>query len=247
MESNGERNRILCSQETANLLEESGKSWTKRREYLVFAKGKGNLQTYWIELAKKSSPSRRSESTAMSSSGDDEPVANQMGENNKWVQAGLRPRAKARSQSNTLDKKEERLVTWNTDILCRLLQDVVARNCRNDSIEGDLDGKEYCEGCNADLCPMVIEEVVDIIELPEQEIKISSETHENPLDELDATVVDQVRLYVKAIASMYRQNHFHNFEHVSLRWTLRCFCFQVIHLPPLTQTFLPSFRLLTSR
>jgi class 3 adenylate cyclase len=51
MESNSARNRIHVSEATANLLIEAGKSsWvTKRQDDTVVAKGKGEMQTYWVE------------------------------------------------------------------------------------------------------------------------------------------------------------------------------------------------------
>jgi len=50
MESTGQPNHIQCSQATAILLKEEGKdSWLKARAEKVFAKGKGELQTYWIK------------------------------------------------------------------------------------------------------------------------------------------------------------------------------------------------------
>jgi hypothetical protein len=49
MESNGMRNRIQASQATADYLISAGKGhWVKAREDLVEAKGKGKMQTYWI-------------------------------------------------------------------------------------------------------------------------------------------------------------------------------------------------------
>lgn len=49
MESTGQRNRIQASQATADLLILAGKNnWIQPREELVNAKGKGQVQTYWI-------------------------------------------------------------------------------------------------------------------------------------------------------------------------------------------------------
>jgi class 3 adenylate cyclase len=49
MESTGERNKIQVSKSTADFLIEAGKSyWVKPREELVHAKGKGQVQTYWV-------------------------------------------------------------------------------------------------------------------------------------------------------------------------------------------------------
>jgi Adenylate and Guanylate cyclase catalytic domain len=63
MESNGERNRIHCSLETAQLLEHAGKAaWIQSRETLIHAKGKGTLQTYWVDFAKRSASNQSLES-----------------------------------------------------------------------------------------------------------------------------------------------------------------------------------------
>ncbi len=49
MESTGHRNKIQCSQATADLLAAGGKKhWVHARDDVVHAKGKGNVQTYWI-------------------------------------------------------------------------------------------------------------------------------------------------------------------------------------------------------
>ncbi|CAB9499677.1 Receptor-type guanylate cyclase gcy [Seminavis robusta] len=50
MESNGVKGRIHCSEETARILRVAGKgSWLVPREDKIVAKGKGELQTYFIE------------------------------------------------------------------------------------------------------------------------------------------------------------------------------------------------------
>jgi class 3 adenylate cyclase len=51
MESNGMPGRIHVSQETARELMAKGKSaWILPREDKIVAKGKGELQTYWVSL-----------------------------------------------------------------------------------------------------------------------------------------------------------------------------------------------------
>jgi class 3 adenylate cyclase len=64
MESTGVKTKIQISQESADLMIASGKSmWIKPREERVVAKGKGELQTYWLkpkfqtEVATSSAPS----------------------------------------------------------------------------------------------------------------------------------------------------------------------------------------------
>jgi len=51
MESNGQRNRIHVSGDTAEKLREAGKEdWLSAREDKIVAKGKGEMQTYWVEV-----------------------------------------------------------------------------------------------------------------------------------------------------------------------------------------------------
>jgi class 3 adenylate cyclase len=50
MESTGEGGKIQVSQATADLLLADGKGkWLEKRKDLVAAKGKGEMQTYWVE------------------------------------------------------------------------------------------------------------------------------------------------------------------------------------------------------
>jgi class 3 adenylate cyclase len=50
MESNGVGGKIHVSQTTADLLVAAGKTkWLIKRPELVAAKGKGEMQTYWVE------------------------------------------------------------------------------------------------------------------------------------------------------------------------------------------------------
>ena len=50
IETNGQRGRIHLSESTAQLLIASGKEfWLEKREDLIQAKGKGEMQTYWVK------------------------------------------------------------------------------------------------------------------------------------------------------------------------------------------------------
>jgi hypothetical protein len=68
MESNGQRGRIQVSQATADALFRKGKSdWLVRRDGTVSIKGKGDMQTYWIDPASSSILSPKGGSTTKSS------------------------------------------------------------------------------------------------------------------------------------------------------------------------------------
>jgi Adenylate and Guanylate cyclase catalytic domain len=56
MESNGVRGKIHCSVETAVLIDKAAKKWATPREDKVQVKGKGELQTFWLEFGKRSDP-----------------------------------------------------------------------------------------------------------------------------------------------------------------------------------------------
>ena len=50
MESTGLGGKIQVSEETAELIRQDGKSsWLNKRDTMITAKGKGQLQTYWLE------------------------------------------------------------------------------------------------------------------------------------------------------------------------------------------------------
>jgi Adenylate and Guanylate cyclase catalytic domain len=57
MESNGIPNKIHASLETAKLVIDSGRGhWVAPRDSLVIAKGKGAIQTYWLEPTSRGGP-----------------------------------------------------------------------------------------------------------------------------------------------------------------------------------------------
>ena len=74
MESTGQRNKIQCSQETAALITHGNKGhWLTKREGLIFAKGKGDMQTYWVRPVRNTSSSSSGGGTSScgSSNGSD--------------------------------------------------------------------------------------------------------------------------------------------------------------------------------
>ena len=63
IESTSRRGCIQVSQETANLLCEAGKeNWLKPREDKILAKGKGDMQTFWLKV-KTLTPSPQNDAT----------------------------------------------------------------------------------------------------------------------------------------------------------------------------------------
>ncbi len=186
MESNGMRNRIHVSQTTADLLIEAGKAnWVKPREDLIEAKGKGKLQTYWVEPTAKVSKT-----------------------------SNYQPSHSAIDQlllETELDDRMERLVDWQVEILTKLIRQIVAhRNVasKSSALETAPRPMKICHDGNT-----ILDEVKEIIEFPEFDAEIVSKQQNPDSITLNSDVVAQLRDYVRNIAAAYHQNPFHNFEH----------------------------------
>lgn len=206
IESTGVRNKIHLSHETAELLHGAGKSnWIRKRNDTVMAKGKGEMQTYWLLT-------------------EDEMAAGTTAEDG--TKAAPLPIVKANAPrlgntaadmldpESTLPPRIKRLVDWNVDVLKRLLKQIVAKR--------KAIGKEHMDpnhplmmktevniGCDT----YVLDEVTEIIRLPGY-TQVKQMEDPNKI-ELPPEVGEQLRLYVSSIAAMHRDNAFHNFEHAS--------------------------------
>jgi hypothetical protein len=206
MESTGVKDRIQVSQETADLLLASEMSkFVKKREHLITAKGKGELQTYWLiskDEANDDGKTAKPKSMKMSSL-----------ENSHNF--GDEPLVVIQPASETMiEDKETRLIGWNVEILGRLLKQIVAMRGENEKGTDDNDDTSTTED---DLRletrgETVLDEVQEIIALPATAAKYSKQPDEI---ELPWEVSRQLRDFVFNIAGMYRDNPFHNFEHAS--------------------------------
>eukprot|EP00977_Amphora_coffeiformis_P000685 scaffold149_cov179-Amphora_coffeaeformis.AAC.8 len=104
IESTGKAGRIHLSQTTADILTESGKShWVVARTDRVHAKGKGELQTFWLSTLdeEKDGSEGKSESATVS-----KPIE---------------------ETTTGIDDKIARLINWNVDMSLRLLRQIAAR------------------------------------------------------------------------------------------------------------------------
>ena len=74
-----------------------------------------------------------------------------------------------------------------------------------------------------------LEEVKDIITLPEFHQTVSTSPANSNLDDIQVSIetVRELRMFVTGIANMYRDNSFHNFDHASVSFIRR------LHIAPL--------------
>jgi hypothetical protein len=194
MESNGIPNRIHVSEKTADLIREAGKShWLTKRDELVSAKGKGKLQTYWVEP--KNGGTKSVVSASDFSSIDDDVPDTKSGLESLVVQPGL-------------TEKQARMVDWNVALLGELLTDVVAHREANGLSNSSKVDFSVIKSENSS--SMVRDEFQERISLPTfDNAQLIDKT------ELSPDVLTQLRTYVTAIATCYPDNAFHNFAHAS--------------------------------
>ena len=200
MESHSAANQIQCSEFTAQLIRKAGKEhWLRPREDKVAAKGKGDLQTYWI-VPKSGGPS-----TASSDHDDQEElIGNTAVEDdytNPWGNTKLV------FDLGTPGNRYQRLIDWNVELLAGLLRQIEAQ--RRDLRLRSRDGAPTMElkgGSTA------LDEVTEIITLPQLQQGAKGKRTRPEDVELSVEVITQLRDYVTTIASMYRDNPFHNFE-----------------------------------
>jgi len=208
MESTGVPRKIQVSKETASLLEAARKSkWITPREEKVFAKGKGEMQTYFLAIKDESRRSGNSEvisaetwnSTSASTNDEEIPALKPAGSN----------------RSSFVAARNSRLIEWNVDILSKLLKQVVARREIRQKFFDSVSKakKHYVAKVAKGSRP--IDEVVDVLSLPhfdEEAIKYQVDPESISLSN---AALSQLNEFVARIAALYNANPFHNFEHAS--------------------------------
>lgn len=217
MESTGERDRVQVSQETADLLIAAGKRhWVKAREEKVYAKGKGELQTYWLSVDNRRLGSSKTSSMRSLTSSDRDAYESSTGGDDS-ISSG-NPNDDGEPVQNlqypVVSAKTSRLIDWNVDVLLRLLKQVVARRqAAKKDIDPNTAGMTGFQ--NRDPSSTILDEVVEYIPLPPFNPKVAKRQVPAESIELDGAVEAQLYEYVSIVASLYRNNAFHNFEHAS--------------------------------
>eukprot|EP00980_Cylindrotheca_fusiformis_P002321 scaffold541_cov138-Cylindrotheca_fusiformis.AAC.4 len=205
MESTSQRNRIQVSRVTADLLIASGLSaWIIPRESKIFVKGKGEMQTYWLNV--KAAKGLKSANSKM-----DLLAASETAPDSSDSQSAKESNVNLFNDVGTMTKTQ-RLVEWNVEVLASLLQQIIAsRGEVVDSNNASLKKEEATIGTGE----TVLEEFVPIIPLKRFDASDLSKRQEARSIEIGEEAKTQLRNYLANVASCYQDNPFHNFEHAS--------------------------------
>jgi len=208
MESTSMRNRIQMSKETRDLLVAAGKEeWVKARETKIVAKGKGELQTYWLILGSQSGST--SSSTSKAEAGENIPQKGRMLLKHA-TESALSSTTSKSSSLNNHDTASQRLVLWNAENLLTLVQKICAKRSKETIMDLDSWRKLSLEQTNG---TRPLDEAKEVISFPEE---IPQTDVEDPMNvKVDDVVVKQLVHLVSTIAAMHNKNKFHNFAHAS--------------------------------
>jgi hypothetical protein len=230
MESNGAKGRIQVSEATANLLIAAGKKhWLQEREDAIFAKGKGNLRTFWLAPGKKKggrSDDLGGEMKSQSSHGsDNDPTETLDDMYEKAALKAAKKMAKKELKANntkkvplhvsalaveTSQEKKSRLIEHNTDILLRYLAAVITN--RHSGTGGSRAIKAVDHSQESKEIPPPIDSVADVIIFP----NFDPYRRREKANFAELTVIRPLLFdYVTEIAGMYKNVPFHSFEHAS--------------------------------
>lgn len=213
MESTGLKNRIQVSQSTAQLLIESGKeNWIVPREDLVHAKGKGEIQTYWV-LTQRSPSSvggqgsiarpKFIQSTLQQSNSDVESAGSGTGEEEEdnWLYTdyeGGNEGSRHFDQSQMVVRGNyDRLIDWQVDLLLRILKQIIAGRDASQTSPFSPQAAIPAES-------KIFEEVSESIELPKFDAKAARARALPSVVDIPDVVVEELREYVRMIANRYR-------------------------------------------
>jgi hypothetical protein len=221
MESCGLKDRIQLSQETADLLIAAGKThWLVPREDKIEAKGKGELNTYWLDMktsqSATSTSSRSSDSRGTSSIGGG---TSSLGAND--IICDFNEQRTTFQKRAILSGKIERLIEWNSEVLGRMLQHIIARRELTYENSKPIDWTRVKK--KPETSPF--DEVKEIISLPELVVKAGRQQTAAEDIELSFEVSAQLRDYVAHVAMMYvLKEHFLQVLNVDTRANSCQFC-----------------------
>ncbi|CAB9514931.1 Receptor-type guanylate cyclase gcy [Seminavis robusta] len=195
MLSTGLGDHIQLSEATANELTKIGKKrWITERDRKLVTEEKGEIQTFFLTRGSLDGDYSTRECGSSFGGSDDEDELLDV---------------------SALSDSKQRWIQWNVETFKEMLKDIVARR----GLPGGLPGFSGMEAPDFDLRKkgdMPLDEVVEIIELPDFDKKAARRQRETiEMVELSPLVVDQLKEFITGIAEMYNDNPFHNFAHAS--------------------------------
>jgi len=198
MESTGMANRIQASQATADLIAASNKvHWLKKREEKVQAKGKGEVQTYWVKAKTASNSTSSIADSRRSHTSRTADVSSLF----------LEPES-IRNVAND-QRIRKSLVDWQIDLMARLLKQI-AHHRRSKWFRSS--SKRALNSINDGLSPH--ESIIKSIKMPAFDPKrVTKNFSEIESIVLPEAVVTQLEAFLWTIAKMFHDNSFHNYEH----------------------------------
>ena len=205
---------IQLSKQTADILIAAGKEhWIRPREESVVAKGKGELATYWLQISFGSSQGTASSMCSETEWTEAADGSGPIQEMEGGLQRSLSQQMLQATETHiTGAERHARLVEWNSELLMRLLKGIIAHRDAMCKKPDDWDEIRKLEESFKEREALVMEEVVEVIELPSF-AQVGDTNPENVV--LNPIVVQQLKSFVENISFMYRDNPFHNFEHAS--------------------------------
>jgi hypothetical protein len=199
MESTGEKHCIQMSKETADLLVAAGKSkWIKPRDQSVYANGKGDMKTFFLEIHR----SHDNNSVYSSEDGTSHTESH--------------PAHELTPTDENLEKNA-RQIDWNYEILSRLLKQIIASRGAVASLGSTADYDINQIFGQGSLLPF--DQVKEIIEMPRDQSNDKKEDIDSIV--LEPVVADQLRDLIRSFSMMYRDNPFHNCTYSSTTTTFR--------------------------
>lgn len=169
-------------------------------------------QTYWLALGENRSEAASSmEGSGHNTSDDENTGEDAEGDAQSTAAVNTQPDKKAYAMT---ESKTARLIEWNVDVLLRLIKQIVARRkSLGLPAFGTTDVEANVQFADED--QTTIDEVAEIITLPEFNVKAATKQEDPDSIQLPRQVIDQLYDYVSNIATIYNDNPFHNFEHGS--------------------------------
>ncbi|GKY91565.1 hypothetical protein MPSEU_000128400 [Mayamaea pseudoterrestris] len=233
IETTGMKGRIHLSQETADLLVAAGKvNWFYSREEKVFAKGKGELNTFWLKsgatrqkASRKGGDRDRDEDTSrqdLSSCDVTEDEADDDSDSDTDSDNSDSDMETEKLLHDLVSPKTARLVEFNTEVLIRFLKMIkrkrmatATRTVKNQMNHIDIIfPSPHC----AQEAPLSFQ-VKDVISMPKFDPIISAIPLDNGSTDdvtLDQEVIQELHDFVTNVAIMHNSKlTFHCFDHAS--------------------------------